>query len=639
MPKSFSGGTLMRKKYLLCRVGAFLVVLTLLAATPANAWNWPWEDDWYPCQGTVNNSCNLWDYGWACCGDLTCDLLAGAICRHDPPWLGEQCSADLYNLGDGICKDPDKNYCKGFKGEGLAGICTAYSKVGESCDGFEKLCGNILGNTGRMCRPLSRIGGGGFDLVCYPNWLGTDVFAGGFIPENPVQCLEAWSESVHDDVIADAETSGSEIARAYSSGFTAYVAGTYAHEVGVAYGSDGSYACYRSNCYGLTSDAGGESFVSYSEFFSFEDFEAGFLVADYSISLVLGGSAANIYKHDDPDLLNLAGRQTTVSLGIGESLVAGSVLYCDTDISWKYQRTPYGGLEPVALPPSLQCRDTSVCAGADSCTAQASVSQTPGAEPVPVMQIPGGPYVIGSREVTLTPASGGAADACTATLEVNDCTPPQILCPAPLTAECQSAGTAVVPPGTPTVEDCSWYDVFTPENESYPLGTTTVSYMAVDQASNAAKCDTTVTVVDTLPPEIRSLTATPSLLWPPNHKMRTVRLDVTAEDACGSVAACTITGITSDDGIDEHRWPGRRAHQPFGHENRDRHDGGRGDRHTDSPDVVIVNDTTVRLRAERSGSREGRTYSIWVECLDATAGNSSLSSVNVVVPHDRSKKR
>ena len=51
-------------------------------------------------------------------------------------------------------------------------------------------------------------------------------------------------------------------------------------------------------------------------------------------------------------------------------------------------------------------------------------------------------------------------------------------------------------------------------------------------------------------------------------------------------------------------------------------------------DWNVVSPLTVELRADRSAQGTGRVYTIWVEAID-DAGNRSVSSVNVTVPHDQ----
>jgi hypothetical protein len=48
-------------------------------------------------------------------------------------------------------------------------------------------------------------------------------------------------------------------------------------------------------------------------------------------------------------------------------------------------------------------------------------------------------------------------------------------------------------------------------------------------------------------------------------------------------------------------------------------------------DVVIVDDDTFALRAERSGTGTGRVYTITYQATDA-CGNSTIATATVAVP-------
>jgi len=109
------------------------------------------------------------------------------------------------------------------------------------------------------------------------------------------------------------------------------------------------------------------------------------------------------------------------------------------------------------------------------------------------------------------------------------------------------------------------------------------------------------------PPSISSLTATPNVLWPPNHKMVPVSVDISASDASGVAPICQITAVSSTEGI---QVPGE-------------------------TDWIITGPRTVQLRAERDGSGPGRVYTISVTCTNA-AGLTATKGVTVRVPHDRS---
>ncbi len=112
---------------------------------------------------------------------------------------------------------------------------------------------------------------------------------------------------------------------------------------------------------------------------------------------------------------------------------------------------------------------------------------------------------------------------------------------------------------------------------------------------------------DITPPEL-SVTATPDVLWPPNHKYREVLVEVEASDNSGTVFV-ELVSVTSSE-----------ADCCLGRD--------------DLPnDIVVIDDTTFDLRAERY-AKEGRIYTITYRAFD-TAGNETVVADVVLVPHDR----
>ncbi|MFH0344929.1 MAG: HYR domain-containing protein [Chromatiales bacterium] len=173
------------------------------------------------------------------------------------------------------------------------------------------------------------------------------------------------------------------------------------------------------------------------------------------------------------------------------------------------------------------------------------------------------------------------------------------------------AGTPVTVPLPTATDNCDASVTVTSDAPAvFPLGTTTVTFTATDDAGNSASATTTVTVVDTTPPTINSVTADPNTLWPPNHKLRPVTVSVDVSDICDAAPGCKIISVSSNEPIN-----------------------GLGDGNTAS-DWVITGDFTVKLRAERSGTGNGRVYTITVQCAD-NSGNSSTRTVEVRVPHDQ----
>jgi hypothetical protein len=115
---------------------------------------------------------------------------------------------------------------------------------------------------------------------------------------------------------------------------------------------------------------------------------------------------------------------------------------------------------------------------------------------------------------------------------------------------------------------------------------------------------------DTTPPAV-TLTVTPTVLYPPNHKMVEITIHVSATDDRDSHPLISLESITSNEAAD---W--------------------RGDGHT-SPDIDVQG-ARVFLRSERSGPGKDRVYTITYAARDA-AGNIGRASATVTVPHDQKK--
>jgi hypothetical protein len=222
-------------------------------------------------------------------------------------------------------------------------------------------------------------------------------------------------------------------------------------------------------------------------------------------------------------------------------------------------------------------------------------------------------FPLGSTPVTWTAVdAAGNVGTATTMVVVRDTTPPVLAnIPAPVTVEQESPAGTRVALGLPTATDiCDVAPVVTSDAPAiFPLGRTTVTFTAVDASGNVAKGRTTVTVTDSTPPVIRKLVATPSSLWPPNHKMVPVEVTPTVVDVCDASPRCRIASVGSSDPVT-----------------------GKGD-HT-TPDWQVTGDLRLDLRSERTGGGRGRLYTITVQCTDAS-GNAAAGTVSVSVPHDQ----
>lgn len=107
------------------------------------------------------------------------------------------------------------------------------------------------------------------------------------------------------------------------------------------------------------------------------------------------------------------------------------------------------------------------------------------------------------------------------------------------------------------------------------------------------------------PPVITHLTATPSVLWPPDNRTLRVKVDVSVSDTSDVAPMCRITGVTSNEAIAGVAWQ-------------------------------ITGPLTVDLRAERFGPGTGRVYTLTVGCTN-TSELSSTATVTVTVPHDQGR--
>ena len=189
---------------------------------------------------------------------------------------------------------------------------------------------------------------------------------------------------------------------------------------------------------------------------------------------------------------------------------------------------------------------------------------------------------------------------------------PSITAPADVVQECTSPGGTPVTLGVASATDqCdSTPAIINNAPPLFPLGMTTVQWTATDDSGHQGTDSQLVTIQDTTPPVISSVTATPDSLWPPNHKMVPVSVAVSVADVCDATPSCQIKSVASNEPTN-----------------------GTGDGNTD-PDWVITGPLTLQLRAERAGNKTGRIYTITVECTDGS-GNSSTKDVAVVVAHDR----
>jgi hypothetical protein len=169
-----------------------------------------------------------------------------------------------------------------------------------------------------------------------------------------------------------------------------------------------------------------------------------------------------------------------------------------------------------------------------------------------------------------------------------------------------ASGTIPAPNEPPTDADVTLTYTFPPGEHIVTL--------TVSDGKTSSSDDVLIIVEDTTPPEI-SVSVSPDVLWPPNHKMVNIQAAVTVSDIGDPAPAWTLISITSNE---PEEGPGKK-HSPdiMGH--------GPG-----TPDLDF------QLRAERLEQGEGRIYTITYQAADSS-GNSVSAEVFVIVPYDIGK--
>jgi uncharacterized delta-60 repeat protein len=226
----------------------------------------------------------------------------------------------------------------------------------------------------------------------------------------------------------------------------------------------------------------------------------------------------------------------------------------------------------------------------------------------------------GTHTITLTVTdTGNASSQDSVVINVVDSTPPSITAPSSLNVITGAGATACgqiiddATLGTATASDCCSNVTISrsgvPAGNFFPVGTTTVSYTARDASGLQTTATQNITVVDATPPTISNISASPSSLWPPNHKFKDIAISYDVSDNCGSQSEITCgLSVTSNEPIN-----------------------GEGDGDT-APDWLVIDAHAVRLRAERAGNGNGRVYTITVSCRDSR-NNAIRGTTTVTVPH------
>jgi pimeloyl-ACP methyl ester carboxylesterase len=150
-----------------------------------------------------------------------------------------------------------------------------------------------------------------------------------------------------------------------------------------------------------------------------------------------------------------------------------------------------------------------------------------------------------------------------------------------------------------------------------PVGTHSIT-LTVDDGNGNTDTDTVdVTVMDSTPPSL-SVSLSPDVLWPANHKMVSITASIQASDSCDESPNVELVSIISNEA-----------------------DNGVGDGNT-SDDIqgagFGTDDWTFSLRADRAGKGPGRIYTVTYGATDASGNVAEDATAEITVLHDRGKK-
>ena len=147
----------------------------------------------------------------------------------------------------------------------------------------------------------------------------------------------------------------------------------------------------------------------------------------------------------------------------------------------------------------------------------------------------------------------------------------------------------------------------------FPLGTSRVTFIAVDNEGAHSEATLQIWVVDTTPPELGPVDTSIYCAAAPNHKYIKLELGdevmVTVNDICDPNPTVTFVDALCDE-----------------------LDNGIGDGNT-TDDIVLFPDA-VCLRSERSGVEDGRKYTVAISAEDFR-GNKSAGEFDIRVDHDQ----
>ena len=186
--------------------------------------------------------------------------------------------------------------------------------------------------------------------------------------------------------------------------------------------------------------------------------------------------------------------------------------------------------------------------------------------PVVVSDPPSGSTFHTGTTVVTSTATDASGNVSTCTFNVTvaaDTTAPVLACPGDTTITCAPPDGIAVAFSVTATGGCGAAPVVTSNPASgsvFPVGTTTVTTTATGASGQVSTCSFNVTV-EAADATIAHAAASPSVLWPPNHKMVDISFDLDVDSECAEgPSTVTVIDVTSNEPVngrlgDQRGWP------------------------------------------------------------------------------------
>jgi hypothetical protein len=302
--------------------------------------------------------------GDACGPGVPCDSgLACAfpqyVCEHQPPQLGEPCSALVPCAAGLACTTLTSFECvhsPALEGEGCDAAapcadglfcqvgtqtCVRKKTIGEGCSVFNPCMADLV------CQPCF-VQGCTDPFECFPN------------PDNgpftDAQCRTFYSPAL------STTAANAHVTMTYGGGTGVGAAVAASTEIGVAYGQNGRYGCYVTDCAGIDTNATVSGFVALGFFNTFDDLSGSAFAVVETAGEGVSFSTSQIFPYVGGPLV---GTEDDLSVEASALPISAGTYQCQTVLS-AVMNPGGGGPTPTPAP--------SVCAGDCHGTGQVTVS-------------------------------------------------------------------------------------------------------------------------------------------------------------------------------------------------------------------------------------------------------------------------